>query len=93
MEEQTTILAKSGVATDTDATPGTSHFMNVSIRAWLALLLTASVCLISLMAAYAAIKVGQPIKIEEPLYSLSIAAVSFYLGQIVTTPKTVKPTL
>lgn len=69
MNEETTIIAN----------PNGSQAFGVSIRAWLALLLTLTVCLQSIF--------GQTI--VEPLYSLSIMALGFYFGQ--KTSPTTKP--
>ena len=48
-----------------------SAILHVSVRAWLALGLCGTVCWMSVMG----------IKVDEPLYTLAIAAASFYLGQ------------
>lgn len=48
-----------------------SKFLGVSIRGWLALLLVVTVCGMSAASR----------KVEEPLYTLVMVAVSFYLGQ------------
>jgi len=52
------------------ATPDSTLF-NISIRAWLAIMLTATVCAMS----------GMRIEITEPLHSLSLLAIGFYFGQ------------
>lgn len=44
---------------------------NVSVRGWLAICLTLTVCALS----------ATGVKVEEPLYSLSIMALGFYFGQ------------
>ncbi len=51
-----------------------SAFLGISIRAWLALIIISTTCLLA----------GIGRSIEEPLYSMSIAALSFYFGQKVT---------
>ena len=71
-----------------------SAFFGVSIRAWLAMLLVATVCLTHLGIVSAVLieacvkgdfaKVGTFTTIGEPLYSMSIAALAFYFGQKVT---------
>lgn len=73
MEDQTTTITKPAQSTD-----GSKAF-GVSIRGWLALLLTITVCLLSVSET----------KVEEPLYSLSIACLSYYFGNATkpTTPK------
>lgn len=47
-----------------------SKLFGVTIRGWLAVLLTFTVCIMSFVK----------IKVEEPMYTLVIMAVSFYLG-------------
>ena len=54
---------------------GESKLFGVTIRGWLAVLLTTTVCLMSVFK----------IKVEEPMYTLVIMAVSFYLGSKSTT--------
>lgn len=68
MKDETAIVPEpvSESAPDTD-----SQVLNVSIRAWIALLLVFTVCI---MAAF-----GRDV--EEPLYSLALLAVGFYFGQ------------
>lgn len=48
-----------------------SYAFGMSMRGWLALLLTFSVCLLSVM--------GQ--EVNEPLYGLAYMAIGFYFGQ------------
>lgn len=48
-----------------------SGVAGVSIRAWLALLLTGAVCAMALLGR----------EVKEPLYTLSIVAIGFYFGQ------------
>lgn len=51
--------------------PGSeSHFFSVSVRAWLALIVTLTACTMSLFK----------IEIKEPLYTLSVAIMSFYFA-------------
>lgn len=54
-----------------------SRVYNVSIRGWLAVMLTVTVCTMS----------GFSIKVEEPLYSIATFAIGFYFGQKVPTNK------
>lgn len=62
---------KPSVAVMTEGEGPTSAIFHVSVRAWLALILCGTVCWMSIM--------GQ--SVDEPLYTLAIAAASFYLGQ------------
>jgi len=48
-----------------------SHIMNISIRGLLCMALVGTVCWQSVQAS----------KVEEPLYSMAIAALSYYFGQ------------
>jgi len=50
--------------------PQESHFLGVTVRGWIAVLLVVTVCVMSLLK----------IDVKEPLYTLVITAVSFYLG-------------
>lgn len=50
---------------------GESKAFGVSIRAWLALILVYTTCMMSVLV----------IKVEEPLYSLVLLATGFYFGQ------------
>lgn len=50
---------------------GDSHFVKISVRAWIALILVLATCTMSIMAK----------EIKEPLYSLVTLAVGFYFGQ------------
>jgi hypothetical protein len=68
-----------------------SQIMGVSIRAWIACALVCTVCFIYVIDALATVWLnlnGGSLeqKISEPLYTLAIMAVSFYLGN-----KTAKP--
>lgn len=72
MENDTTLLAKEPDEAGLPAKARTeSHIMNVSIRGLLTLGIIGTVC-------YLSIKGG---KVEEPLYSIAIAALSYYFGQ------------
>jgi hypothetical protein len=53
-----------------------STLMGVSVRAWLALILVCTVCILS----------GMQIEVLEPLYSLSLIATGFYFGQKLSKP-------
>lgn len=65
MEEQTSITTKPS------ETPQDSQLVGVSVRAWLAILLTITVCVMALLT----------LKVEEPLYTLATIALGFYFGQ------------
>lgn len=62
---------------------GTSHFLQVSVRAWLAIGLIATVCLHSGATVYLAIVLRQPdlVKVGEPLYTMAGMALAYYFGQ------------
>lgn len=57
--------------TRTPEQPSDSQLVGVSVRAWLAILLTITVCVMALLA----------LKVEEPLYTLTTIALGFYFGQ------------
>jgi uncharacterized RDD family membrane protein YckC len=66
----------------------TSTMFGVSIRAWLALLIVGTICAISVLHAYATVRLvlegtlrPEDLKIGEPLYSLGGMALGFYFGQ------------
>jgi hypothetical protein len=54
-----------------DNVNGDSHFIKISIRAWIALILVVATCVMSIMAK----------DVKEPMYSLVTLAVGFYFGQ------------
>jgi len=54
-----------------------SQFLGVTMRGWIAIALVVTVCIMSLLK----------IKVEEPLYTLVMMAVSFYLGSKSTMMK------
>ena len=58
-----------------------SSFAGVSVRAWLALIVVSTVCIQQLSVAINNIIRGESVMIEEPLYSLSVAALAFYFGR------------
>jgi hypothetical protein len=79
MNDETTILGKVEEAPD-------SRIGNVSVRAWLAIMLTATVCLMNLAAITAQILHVQQaaqfvLEIKEPLYSGWLLSLGFYFGQ------------
>ena len=63
-EFQTDTIQKAGAKPE-------STFMRVSVRAWLALLLTGTVCTMAMRA----------LKVDEPLYSAFMLSLGFYFGQ------------
>jgi len=70
-----------------------SQIFGVSIRAWIACVLTGTVCFIYVVDALATVWMNlhgssTEQKISEPLYTLSIMAVSFYLGNKAANSKT-----
>jgi hypothetical protein len=77
MEEQTSITTRS-----TDV-PQDSRVGGVSVRAWLVMMLCGTVCVQSMAGQVLGyFLTGELIiEIKEPLYSLSIAAASYYFGQ------------
>ena len=54
-----------------DALNGDSHFVKISVRAWISIILVLTVCVMAVLAR----------KVDEPLYSLATLAVGFYFGQ------------
>lgn len=73
-----------------------STILGVSIRGWIAIMLTASVCVNQLTVTAAALihavqtkdltHLGTFATIGEPLYSMGVAALGFYFGQKSTKP-------
>jgi len=86
MPDDTTFLTKTGEVTKADST-----VFGVSVRAWIAITLVATVCATHLCVGVAVLveavlsrdfaKVGTYTTIGEPLYSMSVAALGFYFGQ------------
>jgi hypothetical protein len=68
MTDETTITTKPN---------GDSRMLGISVRAWLAIILVVTVCIMA----------GCGTEVKEPLYSVVIMAVSFYFGQKTQTPK------
>lgn len=60
-----------------------SHFLSISIRAWLAIVLIGTVCAHSLAAIVIAIMTTNDalLKVTEPLYTMSGMALAYYFGQ------------
>lgn len=79
MTEETAIITRP----DHDSRVG-----GVSVRAWLVMMLCGTVCFISIAVPVLGYLVTGDlvIEIKEPLYSLSIAAASYYFGQTTKKP-------
>jgi len=75
MDEETTIVAKPD--SHLSSTADNSSFLSVSVRAWLAIMFTITVCTMSVLR----------IEVLEPLYGLCYLAIGFYFGQGKGTPK------
>jgi hypothetical protein len=73
MSDETTIIPKEQTtSTTTTVSAGTdSKVFNVSVRGWIAVFVVSTVCACAIMR----------ICVTEPLYTLSVAIVSFYYGQ------------
>lgn len=92
MTEETSITTKE----TSGPTQADSSIMGVSVRAWLVVMLAATVCVthvaITLSVAIDAVlqkdfsKLGTFATIGEPLYSMAVVALGYYFGQ--KTPKT-----
>lgn len=81
MSEQTEIITKP--TREEPAGSGSSHFLQISIRAWLAVLLISTVCAHSAATIALAIIMKNPdlLKVTEPLYTMSGMALAYYFGQ------------
>ncbi len=79
MNEETQFISKPKTGTDDAARSSLpdaasapdSRICNVSVRAWITVILVVTACVMSVMQ----------LKIDEPLYGLVGMAVGFYLGQ------------
>jgi hypothetical protein len=63
--------------------PGvSSHFMQISVRAWLAIALIATICAKSLAEIVLAILLKDValLKVTEPLYTMAGMALAYYFG-------------
>jgi hypothetical protein len=86
----TTILQKTG------SNGNDSTFFGVSVRAWLAFILVVTIAITYIIVVAGVVvdailnkdwsKVGTFANVGEPLYSMSIAALSFYFGQKTSRP-------
>jgi len=72
MDEQTTQVTQT---TTTDKVQEESQLMNVSVRGWITVGLVLTVCVMSVLK----------IDIKEPMYTLVVMAVTFYLGSKTTS--------
>ena len=81
MNEETQITTRSTEG------PQDSRVGGVSVRAWLVMMLCGTVCVQSIAGQVLGyfITGEMVIEIREPLYSLSIAAASYYFGQMKKT--------
>ena len=78
MNEETTITTRA-----TDQPAQDSRLLGVSVRAWLAIMLTATVCAMNLISLWPQLNGAAAFvfKIEEPLYSGWLLSLGFYFGQ------------
>lgn len=70
---------------------GTSHFLQVSVRAWLAVGLIATICMTQVAVIVLAVLTKQPelLEVGEPLYTMSGMALAYYFGQKQAKPQSV----
>lgn len=78
MNDQTTILTKEG-----EQTNGSSAIFNVSVRAWIALIVTCTVCLCFVFNIVMAVLgyTSATVTIGEPLYGAFGLVLGLYFGQ------------
>lgn len=57
-----------------------SSMFGVSIRAWLAIVIIVTVCLISAFQSWVNYRSGSDVMVTEPLYSMALIALGFYFG-------------
>ncbi len=69
-ENPTEVKVKQTIRPFTEKAANESYLFHVSIRAWLAMLFSVTVCYMGLKA----------LEVKEPLYSLAVASVGFYFG-------------
>lgn len=84
MEDQTTTITKSDINESQREEPNSnSHFMQISVRAWLAIALIATICLKAVAETIVAILFDKPdlLKVTEPLYTMAGMALAYYFGQ------------
>jgi hypothetical protein len=58
-----------------------SNVFGVSMRAWVALLIIGTVCIISAATAYTQYRDGKEVSIEDPLYGMGLVALGYLFGQ------------
>ena len=68
MDDQTQIIEKP----EEPQKPAESHLLNMSVRAWIALIVVCTVCYMSV----------RTIDVKEPLYTLAGLIVGFFFGQV-----------
>lgn len=68
MDENTEYFQKQKIDTKENRD---SHFLKISIRGWLAIIVVVTVCIMSFLL----------IEVKEPLYTLAGLIVGFYFGQ------------
>lgn len=74
MEEQTTVINKPVSQHHT----GDSQFFNISIRAWLALIVIGTVCAVTLIACISDVISGKPVTIDGQFWMLVGAIIAHY---------------
>jgi hypothetical protein len=67
--------------TDTAETGNESFVWQISVRAWLVLILVSTTCGISIFSAICQYKIKGEVAVTDPLYSLVLLAVGYYFGQ------------
>lgn len=67
---ETTEPQKNQIIVD-DNVNGDSHFFKISVRAWIAVLIVVTVCVMSIFR----------VEVIEPLYTLASMSVGWYFGQ------------
>ena len=83
MEEQTSTITKTESSGDSKDVNNGSEFFGVSVRAWLAILITLTVCcnwtvnMMMSMLGYTSVNIVVP----EPLYSAFTMVLGIYFGQ------------
>lgn len=71
MDDQTRIITKEEAKKRNIAPASESHMFNVSVRAWITLIVICTICYMAL----------QLIEVKEPLYSISLITIGFFFGQ------------
>ena len=93
MTDETEIIAKEGEVSKREDHGGTSHVFQISVRAWLAIMLLIGVCLHGVGQLIVAVHlawtnpatpiemVKDLLKVGEPLYTMAGMALAYYFGQ------------